>query len=415
MNGFRTYMGLDIVPDASDVRRRRKVVLMTRSRKTAGLLGGAAALSLAGVASLGLPAGAAAPSAVAFAYTGAAQQYAVPGGVCSVTVEALGAQGGSGTFSTWTVMVAGGHLTFVIPDMGGLGAKTTSTIPVTPGESLQVDVGGKGDGRGLVEDSGGVESYPDGGVGGWNGGADGGTDPNQGTIAGGGGGASDVRQGGTSLADRVVVAGGGGGRGAGSGQSAAQADDGIGGNPATAGGDGSQEAADFVGNMEGGGFADPVPHGTGAGGGGAALAAIGGTGGTEGLVGDSVGTTGSDGGLGVGGHGATSTLSGSSDLGGFTGGGGGGGLYGGGGGGSGAYDSSVQIPMGYAWRVAGGGGGGGSSLGTTTAAGVHEGDGQVTVTPIAGACDASTPTTPTTTLEAASVAKAVDAKPTYTG
>ena len=105
-------------------------------------------------------------------------------------------------------------------------------------------------------------------------------------------------------------------------------------------------------------------------------------------------------------------------MGGYTGGGGGGGLYGGGGGGSGSdgIDDSIDAPLGFGWRVVGGGGGGGSSLGATTEAGAHEGDGQVTVTPIAGSCDTATPVTnQPTTVAPANVAKAVDAKPTYTG
>ena len=61
-----------------------------------------------------------------FRYTGAQQKFTVPTGVTRITVEALGANGGP----------SGGP--------GGLGGSVTATIPVTPGESLDVFVGGAG-------------------------------------------------------------------------------------------------------------------------------------------------------------------------------------------------------------------------------------------------------------------------------
>ena len=138
---------------------------MSRSRASAGLLAGAAALGLAGVSSIGSLAGAAAPSAVVYNFTGAPQQYVVPDGVCSVTVEALGAQGGGGSITTWFAWVAGGHTIFVLPEPSGLGARATSTVSVTPGESLQVDVGGKGDVEGLLDDASSGFSTPHAGQG----------------------------------------------------------------------------------------------------------------------------------------------------------------------------------------------------------------------------------------------------------
>jgi hypothetical protein len=168
----------------------------------------------------------------------------------------------------------------------------------------------------------------------------------------------------------------------------------------------------------------------GAGGGGGASTTAGGTGGTAGIFGSSVGEAGVVGVSGSGGHGANSTISASGDLpyGGFSGGGGGGGAFGGGGGGSAAYDDAYAQsidpqPSFELWHIVGAAGGGGSSLGTTTEAGVHEGNGQVTVTPISGDCHAPTvapvSTAPTvvskTTTAPAAPAAAVDAKPTYTG
>jgi RHS repeat-associated protein len=112
---------------------------------------------------------------VTFSYTGAAQTWTVPTGVTSVQVIADGAQG-DGAF-------------------GGLGAQVQATLAVTPGQVLNVYVGGAGAGR----------------TGGFNGG--GSLDPNAPGTVGGGGGASDVRVGGSALSNRVLVAGGGGGAG----------------------------------------------------------------------------------------------------------------------------------------------------------------------------------------------------------
>jgi hypothetical protein len=114
-----------------------------------------------------------------FNYTGAAQTWTVPAGVTSASFDLFGAQGGGG----------GGP--------PGLGGHATATIPVSAGDSIQVNVGGRG------------QPLFGSGQGGFNGG---------GTATGGlpgssGGGASDIRLGGTSLNHRVLVAGGGGGAG----------------------------------------------------------------------------------------------------------------------------------------------------------------------------------------------------------
>ena len=77
----------------------------------------------------------------------------------------------------------------------GLGGHATVTIPLTPGDSIQVNVGGQG------------QPLFGTGVGGFNGGG------NAGPSGSSGGGASDIRIGGTTLNQRVLVAGGGGGGG----------------------------------------------------------------------------------------------------------------------------------------------------------------------------------------------------------
>ncbi len=116
------------------------------------------------------------PTSVPFSYTGGAQTWTVPTGVTSVQVTAVGAQGGG--------------------SYGGLGSQVVATIPVTPGQTLGIYVGGQ-------DSSGTTGGYNGGGAGGYSGS----------DVGYGGGGASDVRLGGTTLADRVVVAGGGGGIG----------------------------------------------------------------------------------------------------------------------------------------------------------------------------------------------------------
>ena len=102
----------------------------------------------------------------------------MPAGVNSASFDLFGAQGGAAN-----------------PGFGGpgLGGHATATFPLTAGDSIQVNVGGRG------------ANSPSTGTGGFNGGGNG-TDK-------GGGGASDIRIGGTTLNQRVLVAGGGGGGG----------------------------------------------------------------------------------------------------------------------------------------------------------------------------------------------------------
>jgi len=108
----------------------------------------------------------------------------VPPCVTQINVTAAGAKGGGA--------------------VGGNGAVISATLTVTPGQTLNIYVGGMG--------SCGNNS------GGWNGGATGfASNPaNVSYNSCGGGGASDIRIGGNALANRVMVAGGGGGKGGGS-------------------------------------------------------------------------------------------------------------------------------------------------------------------------------------------------------
>ena len=87
-----------------------------------------------------------------FKYTGKEQTFTVPAGVTSVKIVAAGASGPSGTYYYGSY-----H--------GGNGGMVTATIPVTPGETLAVFVGGEG----------GTAKYGTNGTGGFNGGGSGGS------------------------------------------------------------------------------------------------------------------------------------------------------------------------------------------------------------------------------------------------
>ncbi|HLP12574.1 MAG TPA: PKD domain-containing protein [Flavobacteriales bacterium] len=252
---------------------------------------------------------------VTFNYTGGVQTYTVPACVYSLNIFAEGGEGGGTN--------------------GGNGGTSTGIIAVTPGQVLQVYVGGLGSIT----------------AGGFNGGGNG---KPGGVGSAGGGGASDVRIAPYALANRVIIAGGGGGTGGGD----TYAGGGSGGDPGTVG------IASFGSPGQGG------------------TAVAGGTGGAPW---GACGMAGGNGGLGVGGAGGTDVCYG---LG--PGGGGGGGRYGGGGGGSDDFPS---------YALGGGGGGGGSSLfpaGGSASTGVGTGHGVVTITPIGGTMTVTiTPAAPT--------------------
>ena len=266
-----------------------------------------------------------------FEFSGEPEDFVVPAGICSVTVDAFGAAGGD-------------YLGREIPTVGGLGGRATATIPVTPGETLIVRVGGRGTDsdipNGLTAEADGDASAADVtvavfGPGGFNGGGDGGDTADD--AGAGGGGGSDVRQGGDALENRVVVGGGGGG-----------------------GGGTDNEPGIGDGGAGGGTEGDPGED--------SHLGSIGGGGGTQdagGAAGPNDATAG-DGEFGVGGVGGVGGNE-SND-----GGGGGGGGFFGGGGGEGDTPGTDD----------GGGGGGGSGFGPSGVAfetGVQEGDGFVTI------------------------------------
>ncbi|HEY6624191.1 MAG TPA: Ig-like domain-containing protein, partial [Acidimicrobiales bacterium] len=224
--------------------------------------------------------------------------WTVPDGVTLINLDLQGANGAK-TFQTGNP---------------GRGGKVQATVAVTPGQSLQLDVGCRG---GLPPDR-----TTAGGAGGFNGGGTGGVGGLRGGGGIGGGGATDVRMGGTGLENRIAVAGGGGGAGGPGLRDLGRAG-------GAGGGSQGQPGADGSGPVAGGG-----------GGGGGTQNSVGGPGFHGGFAG--TGATGGTGGAGTVGAGN-----------GTGGGGGGGGYFGGGGGGAGS--GSGDFP--------GGGGGGGSAFG----------------------------------------------------
>ena len=226
-----------------------------------------------------------------FSFTGAIQQWVVPAGVTSISIEAWGAEGN----------INSGYSNN--SGYGGKGGFAKGDCTVTPGSTIYIYVGGQ-------------KGYN-------GGGASGPGTASDGAPGGNGGGASDVRVGGTDLADRVIVAGGGGGGGGN-----AQRNTYVGGN----GGEGgyTDGSAGAIGNTPG--------HWAGRGGGGGTQTA-GGAGGQGHTSYAGNGT------LGIGGAGnagdGTWGGGGGGGGGGYYGGGGGGGGYGGSGGGGGGGSSYI--------------------------------------------------------------------------
>ena len=233
---------------------------------------------------------------VVFNKTEQLESWQVPVGVTEIEFEVYGAEGGSN----------GGR--------GGFVSGTLSNLP----ETLTIVVGGQG--------ATGVSQN-----GGYNGGGfSGGRNGNPGS----GGGASDIRFG-SSLDDRIVVAGGGGGSGGP-----------VGGDGGPGGGEIASDGSEGQGGAGSGGSQDR---------------------GGEGGRSNSGNTNGSSGEFGFGGEGGYAVS-------GYGGGGGGGGYYGGGGGGSDSATCCLDA----------GGGGGGSSFANVSFTsnvifqpGFQEGDGKV--------------------------------------
>lgn len=253
-----------------------------------------------------------------FDYTGAVQQFTVPDNVHAVTIVARGGQGGENGAGN-----------------GGRGGEVTATFPVTPGEILDVYVGGQG----------GYNNGSD-GIGGWpNGGAT--PETAAGAVAGGqGGGSSHVIREGQAFANALIVAAGGGGINR-TGSSRPNED--------ARGGDGG-----LFGGRAGWGLTPSQTEGV----------ARAGQGATQ-FAGGAAGSGGEAGSFGQGGRAASTSNSFH-----FAGGGGGGGWYGGGGAGS------PTIFGGGSYAGDGGGGSGwidATGYDIAAADGSRTGDGQVVI------------------------------------
>jgi hypothetical protein len=354
-----------------------------RMMRRFGSLAAAAALAGAQVAGFWAAAGSAETTAslTSFEFSGASQSLVVPAGVTQLDVDAFGAQGGAGG----ACLVSGVNICGA-PGVGGLGAHVTSSVLVTPGETLTIVIGGHGaDGQSL-DQSGSMPcsgEFTAGGAGGFGGGADGGDGGCPAGAGGGGGGATAILRGSTPL---VIAAGGGGASGSTASLSHGRIDGGNGGESGSLG------------------LATPTPDVpcTGAGGG-AGTAVAGGAGGGGGatctfpfptdaarsdqFTASAVCTVGA-GAAGVDGDDGTAAAGGAGGEGGIDdqirgggAGGGGGGRFGGGGGGGGGANC-------FLIASAGGGGGGGSSLATTVVDGIRTGDGSLTITFTAPAAQA---------------------------
>ena len=115
------------IPAQPHAGRRAVGTLLPSARRP--LPGSAVALGLL-IVCLGPAAALAAadtPDIDSWGYTGEPQTWTVPAHVTSATIRVSGAQGGDGTLQP-----------------GGLGGEALATVPVIPGEVLQVDVGGAG-------------------------------------------------------------------------------------------------------------------------------------------------------------------------------------------------------------------------------------------------------------------------------
>jgi Concanavalin A-like lectin/glucanases superfamily/Secretion system C-terminal sorting domain/Glycine rich protein len=264
---------------------------------------------------------------VTFNYTGSSAIYTVPAGVTSLLVKVYGAAGANAISTPLT----GGT--------GGKGAFVQGTLTVTPGDVLNINVGG-------------TNGYNGGGA--------------AGTGAGNGGGASDIRMGGNNLSNRVVVAGGGGGGGR-----SGFFGTGISGTPVGGNGGNSNTAGVAGGSWTGFAFGFLPTENYGGGGGAVGSGGVAGWGCTSHPAG--AGSAGGGGGM------ANASIPNGSLP---HGGGGGGGYILGGGGGAGGYAGAADCADNSS--TGGGGGAGGSNYttgltGVSVTDGFQSGDGKVEI------------------------------------
>ena len=153
-----------------------------------------------------------------------AQRWTVPVGVCAVDWTLQGGAGGEGVDASNA------------PVPGGWGGRVTAHTTVTPGDSLLIQVGARGQ-----------DHIANGGAGGSSGGQLSGGQSYG--LGGSGGGATVVRLGTSLTADPLLIAGGGGGAGGGA-FTGLPARGGDGGAPGGAGGDGTPQTRGGAGGTE---------------------------------------------------------------------------------------------------------------------------------------------------------------------
>lgn len=199
-------------------------------------------------------------SEVPFAYTGSLQTYVVPSGITSIQVDMAGGAGGGASNTE--------------PGGGRAGGRVQATIPVTPGQTLYVAVGGAGIGAftcaGAGSDQYGARA------GGWPGGGSSGNPtwyyyPGCISTGGSGGGYSGIFTSNTlNQANALAIAAGGGGEGVGGGGDGQNATTSAGGARGTGSGgnnDHTNGSALQGGNGESNSYAPNVYPGSGGGGG----------------------------------------------------------------------------------------------------------------------------------------------------
>ena len=162
------------------------------------LLAGAAVAALTAASFLSAAPAAAVQVVPPVTFTADTANWLVPAGVHSINVTAVGGAGGSGG-DFLNGGAAGGD--------GGAAATVTTTLPVTPGQTIDISVGQEGG------DGGNGPSIGAGGAG-YASGGDGANGGNAANAGGGGGGSSAVQIDG-SPSPAVIAAGGGGGGGRG--------------------------------------------------------------------------------------------------------------------------------------------------------------------------------------------------------
>ena len=222
-----------------------------------------------------------------YTYTGLVQQFTVPAGVTSITIEAIG--GG------------GGQAIYVDGCPGGGAGQVQANFSVNPTDTLKIYIGGKG--LAGIGASGGTNSYASGGNGGGvgNGGGSGGAatcvtlnnDLTMLVIAGGGGGGAYTTtpkllgQGGYGGGNGNANGGNGGNGGGGGGTSA-----GVGGTGAGGAGSGGYGSNNGLTLGDGGGAGSGYGCGGGGGyGGGGGVYGNGGGGGGSSFVNSTLGTS----------------------------------------------------------------------------------------------------------------------------